>query len=150
MHILKRIMLVLLLLIGVPALVVLLGTVIPHPSVFEPPEGTTQTKRILLVSNPIHTDIAVPLDAQSRAALPFVTETGLPADHPDARWLLIGWGGRAFYLETPSLADMKPEPTFKALTLDRSVMHIDVLGEVDEANPMVMPLNLSEAGYARC
>ena len=149
MRIVKRILLVLLLLIGVPALAVLLGAVIPHPVVFEPPGDTPLPRRILLVSNPIHTDIAISLDAQSRAALPFLAETGLPADHPDARWLLIGWGGRAFYLETPSFADIKPEPTFKALTLDRSVMHIDVLGEVDEANPMVMPIDLSEAGHVR-
>lgn len=149
MRILKRIALVLLLLIGLPTLAVLLGTVIPHPAVFEQPNGTPLPRRILLVSNPIHTDIAIPLDAQSRAALPFLAETGLPADHTDARWLLIGWGGRAFYLETPNFADIKPEPTFKALTLDRSVMHIDVLGEVDEANPIVMPIDLSEAGYGR-
>ncbi len=149
MRVVKRIVLVLLLLIGLPALAVLLGAVIPHSTVFEQPDGTPLTRRILVVSNPIHTDIAIPLDAQSLAALPFLAETGLPVDHPDARWLLIGWGGRAFYLETPSFADMQPGPTFSALTIDRSVMHVDVLGEVDQANPIVTPLNLSEAGYAR-
>jgi uncharacterized protein (TIGR02117 family) len=149
MRVLKRIVLVLLLLIGVPALAVLLGVVIPHPTVFEQPDGTPLTRRILVVSNPIHTDIAIPLDAQSRAALPFIAGTGLLLDHPDARWLLLGWGGREFYLETPSLADMQPGPTFKALTLDRSVMHVDVLGEVDQADPVVTPLDLSEAGYIR-
>jgi len=149
MRILRRIVLVVLLLVGVPTLAVLLGTAIPHPAVFEQPDGTPLTRRILVVSNPIHTDIAIPLDAQSRAALPFLAETGLPVDLPDARWLLIGWGGRAFYLETPSFADMKAGPTFKALTLDRSVMHIDVLGEVDQTNPIVTSVDLSEAGYAR-
>jgi uncharacterized protein (TIGR02117 family) len=149
MRILKRIALVLLLLIGLPTLAVLLGAVIPHPAVFEQPNGTPLVQRILVVSNPIHTDIAIPLDAQSLAALPFLAETGLPVGHPDARWLLIGWGGRAFYLETPSFADMKPEPTFKALTIDASVMHVDVLGEVDQANPIVTPMDLSEAGYVR-
>jgi uncharacterized protein (TIGR02117 family) len=113
MRIFKRILLVLLLLLGVPALALLLGVVVPHPAIFEQPIGTPLTQRILVVSNPIHTDIAIPLNEQSLAALPFLVETGLLVDHPAARWLLIGWGGRAFYLETPSLADMKPEPTFK-------------------------------------
>ncbi|WP_439602675.1 TIGR02117 family protein [Devosia sp.] len=149
MRVFKRIALVLVLLLGLPALAVLLGAVIPHPAVFEQPDGTPLARRLLMVSNPIHTDIAIPLNAQSLTALPFLATTGLPIDHPEARWLLIGWGGRAFYLETPSFAEMKPGPTFKALTLDRSVMHVDVLGAVDEANPMVTSVDLSEAGYAR-
>lgn len=149
MRIWKRIALVVSLLLGVPALLVLLGTVIPAAGVFAQPDGTSLTQRILIVSNPIHTDIAIRLDAQSRAALPFLAETGLPVDRPDARWLLIGWGGRAFYLETPSFADMQPGPTFKALTIDSSVMHVDVLGEVDQTDPSVTRVDLSEAGYAR-
>jgi uncharacterized protein (TIGR02117 family) len=149
MRIWTRVALVLALLVRVPVPLVILGAVIPDPGVFEQPEGITREQRILVISNPIHTDIAIPLDAQSRAALPFLAETGLPIDLPDARWLLIGWGGRAFYLETPSFAEMKPGPTFKALTIDSSVMHVDVLGEVDQADPMVLPVDLSEAGYAR-
>ncbi len=149
MRIWKCIALVVSLLLGVPALLLLLGTVIPAAGVFEQPDGMSLTQRILIVSNPIHTDIAIQLDAQSRAALPFLAETGLPVDRPDARWLLIGWGGRAFYLETPSFADMQPGPTFKALTIDSSVMHVDVLGEVDQTDPSVTRVDLSEAGYAR-
>jgi uncharacterized protein (TIGR02117 family) len=44
---------------------------------------------------------------------------------------------------------MKPGPTFKALTIDSSVMHVDVLGDVDQADPIVTPVDLSEAGYTR-
>jgi uncharacterized protein (TIGR02117 family) len=149
MRIWRRIALVLALLIGAVALLTVLGTVIPATGAFEQPEGTPLPRHILVISNPIHTDIAIRLDMRSRAALPFLAEADLPIDHPDARWLLIGWGGRAFYLETPSLTDMKPGPTFQALTVDRSVMHVDVLGEVEQANPIVTALDLSEAGYAQ-
>ena len=41
-------------------------------------------------------------------------------------WLILGWGGRAFYLETPDWADLKPMPVIKALTVDRAVMHVGV------------------------
>lgn len=147
MRLVKRLALGLVLLAGACTLLVVLGMVIPTPGAYQPPAGAVRDKRILVLSNSIHTDIAVPLDEHSLGALPFLSGTGLPLDHPDARWLLIGWGGRAFYLETPSLADMKPGPTFKALTIDTSVMHVDVLGEVDQANPAVVAVDLTSAGY---
>jgi hypothetical protein len=90
MWIWKRLALVFLLLVGVPVLLVILGAVVPHPAVYEQPEGTVLERRILVVANPIHTDIAIPLDQQSLAALPFLADTGLPVDHPNARWLLLG------------------------------------------------------------
>lgn len=54
----------------------------------------------------------------------------MPIRDPAARWLVLGWGGRAFYLETPTWADLRPGPVARALTVDRSVLHVGVLGEV--------------------
>jgi hypothetical protein len=54
------------------------------------------TRRILVVTNPIHTDIAIPIDARIRDKFAFLEQAGIPAGHPDARWLVFGWGGRAF------------------------------------------------------
>ena len=146
MRIVRRVVLWCLLAIAVPIVLVALGTLIPDPFVY-PSGPAASDRRILIVSSPIHTDIAIPIDAESLAALGFLAETGQPILHPDARWLLIGWGGRAFYLETPSLADIKPGPTFRALTIDSSVMHVDVLAAIDEADPVVMPLAISDAAY---
>ena len=72
-----------------------LGTVIPHPFVFSTPENAAPSRHILLVSNTIHTDIALPIDAETMSALDFLFDTGLPVTHPEARYLLVGWGGLA-------------------------------------------------------
>lgn len=148
MRVVKRIALGLLLLIGIPVLLAILGTVIPHPPVADRGNAPLD-RRLLVVSNPIHTDIAIPVDDETLTALGFLAGTGPPIDHPDARWLLIGWGARSFYLETATFADIKLEPTLRALTLDSSVMHVDVLGEIALPDPAVMPIAVSDDAYAR-
>ena len=106
------------------------GTLMPRPlwPSAKASEAFGQTHRILVLSNPIHTDIAIPVDAETLARFPFLAESGMPVAHPNARWLVFGWGGRAFYIETPTWADLKPMPLIKGLTLDRSVIHADVAG----------------------
>ena len=109
------------------------GTFIPRPLI-APVEASSAavTHRILLLSSSIHTDIAIPLDAETRAAFSFLDDTGFPLGHPNAEWLIIGWGGRAFYLETPTWAELKPLPVLRALTIDRSVLHVDLAGHITE------------------
>ena len=148
MRFIRRLVLACILIAGGIALAVVLGTLVPNPLVFDGSDGETLSKRILVVSNTIHTDIAIPLDATASATFAFLADSGLPINHPDAQWLLIGWGGRSFYLETPSLADIKPGPTFRALTVDSSVMHVDVLAQIIETDPAILPIAISEAAYA--
>ena len=105
----------------------MLGTVVPRPPLVAAEAGG---QRVLVLAGPIHTDIAIPLDAMSRERFAFLREAGMPLDDPAARWLLFGWGGRAFYLETPTWRDLRPGPAARALTADRAVLHVDVLGEL--------------------
>ncbi len=69
------------------------GTFIPRPLI-APVEASsaTATHRILLLSGPIHTDIAIPLDEETRAAFSFLDDPGFPLGHPNAEWLVVGWG----------------------------------------------------------
>jgi uncharacterized protein (TIGR02117 family) len=73
----------------------------------------------------------------------------MPVWHPDARWLVFGWGGRAFYLETPTWGELKPLPVLKALTLDSSVMHVEAAGDITEPHPAVTGFDVSEAEFGR-
>jgi uncharacterized protein (TIGR02117 family) len=132
------------------AFAVALGMLVPRP-IFSAAEAedAAATRRILVLTNPIHTDIAIPIDARIRDKFAFLEQAGIPAGHPDARWLVFGWGGRAFYLETPAWSELKPLPVFKALTLDRSVMHVDVAGEIAEPHPAVTGFDASEAEFDR-
>lgn len=127
------------------------GAVIPRP--FLAPlgasSGAADLRRILVLSGPIHTDIAIPLDETTRAAFPFLDAAGVPVSHPAARWLIVGWGGRTFYLETPTWAELKPLPVLRALTVDRSVLHVDVAGETLAAQPGVAAFDIDERSFSK-
>lgn len=124
------------------------GTLVPRP-LRAAADGEAPTHRILVLTNPIHTDIAVPLDDEIRARFSFLEEAGMPISSPAAHWLVFGWGGRAFYLETPTWGDLKPGPVLKALTIDRSVMHVDIGGEVAEPHPAIAAFEVDERGFER-
>lgn len=126
----------------------ILGTLMPRPLFSSAEHGAPQTT-ILVLSNPIHTDIAIPLDAAIRARFGFVEAAGAPISHPEAAWLILGWGGRAFYLETPDWSDLKPMPVIKALTVDRAVMHVGVARASLAAAPDIRAIRLDAEGYAR-
>jgi uncharacterized protein (TIGR02117 family) len=141
-------------LIAVPllaALAVAAGMLIPRPlwPAAKADTASGQTYRILVLSNPIHTDIAIRVDAQTLARFPFLAESGMPVAHPDARWLVFGWGGRAFYIETPTWADLKPGPLIKGLTIDRSVIHAAVAGEIVQPSDAVMGYEIGADEYQR-
>jgi uncharacterized protein (TIGR02117 family) len=131
-------------------LAVALGTLAPRP-IFPSAEAEDAgaPRRILVLTNPIHTDIAIPIDNAIREKFGFLEQAGIPAGHPDARWLIFGWGGRAFYLETPTWSELKLLPVLKALTLDRSVMHVDVAGGIAEPHPAVTGFDVREAEFDR-
>ncbi|MEX0344634.1 MAG: TIGR02117 family protein [Rhizobiaceae bacterium] len=127
-----------------------LGTAVPRPIFSTADAGAVaNTHRILLLYNPIHTDIAFPAEPDVLERFGFLSDAGLPVDHPQVRWIVVGWGGRSFYLETPTWADLKPLPVFKALTIDRSVMHVALAGDIDPALPNVDELQVSERNYDR-
>jgi len=134
-------------LFAVAALV--LGTVVPRP-LFGTAQGSDPgTARILVLSSPIHTDIAVPVGALAGSDFAFLAEAGLPLGHPNARWVLFGWGGRAFYVATPGMTDIQMGPLLKSFTLDSSVMHVQVVGAVEEGRPGVAGFTISKQGLAR-
>ncbi|WEZ83540.1 TIGR02117 family protein [Rhizobium sp. 32-5/1] len=130
-------------------LVLVAGTVVPRPLLTgSMPARGEATREILVLSNPIHTDIAIPVDADLLARFGFLATGGLAIDEPGVFYLVFGWGGRAFYIETPEWAQLKPMPVLKALTLDRSVMHVERAGAIDRTHPAVTPLAVDEKGYA--
>lgn len=108
----------------------LLGTFVPRPLWPDATATGVQEHRILVLSNPIHTDIAIPIDDATRTRFGFVRGAGVPIDAPGARYLVVGWGGRDFYLNTPTWSQLKLVPFLKGITVDRSVMHVDVVGDI--------------------
>ncbi|WP_244303548.1 TIGR02117 family protein [Roseibium sediminis] len=127
-----------------------LGTLVPRPF----PSGDTQRaegerRRILVLSNPIHTDIALPADSDVLSAFGFVSAGGLDLDFPGVEWIVFGWGGRSFYLETRTWDDLKFGPVFAALTVDQSVMHVERAGAISEDRPSVQAIDLSPEEFRK-
>ncbi|PWK75532.1 TIGR02117 family protein [Aminobacter sp. AP02] len=124
-----------------------LGTLVPRP-LFGGPPAEAMPRHILVFTNPIHTDIAVPLDASVLEKFGFLLDAGIEADLPAARYLVFGWGSKAFYIGTPTWAELKPGPVLAALTLDNSVMHVDLAGDVALPHATVNRFDIGEAGFA--
>ncbi|MCG6115245.1 MAG: TIGR02117 family protein [Mesorhizobium sp.] len=123
-----------------------LGIVVPRPLLGPPglPEGGAM-RQILVLANPIHTDIAFPADADVLARLGFAAADGLELDHPGVYWVHFGWGSRSFYIETPTWAELSPGPVLRAFSIDESAMHVGMAGDIDPAMEGVLPLAVSEA-----
>ncbi|MDX0804857.1 TIGR02117 family protein [Sinorhizobium medicae] len=132
------------------ALAVTGGALIPSPLM--PANASADTaglRRILVLSGPIHTDIAIPLDDDVRTEFGFLRDAGIALLHPDARWLIFGWGGRSFYLETPTWSELKPLPVLRALSVDLSVLHVDVAGPFVEPQDAITSFDIDDDGFRR-
>lgn len=129
-----------------------LGIVVPRPvSLFADQSaaqgGAGGLRKVLVLSNPIHTDIALPADPDVLEAFSFVGDAGLDLDHPGVFWVVFGWGSRSFYIETPTWDDLKPGPVINALTWDASVMHVRRAGDIPVDLPDVRVLTMSEEQF---
>lgn len=135
--------------VGVVAILIVLGTVVARPLTTPAAASPGAGREILLLANPIHTDIALPIDDEVRAAFVDLIPAGLPVDMPGVEYLVFGWGGRSFYIETPTWGDLRPLPVLRALTIDRSVMHVSVAGLIDLSHPAVRPLAVTAEGRSQ-
>lgn len=124
-----------------------LGALVPRPLSGDEQPGVAP-RHILVISDPIHTNIAVPIEPSVLARFGFLIEEGFLASWPEARYLVFGWGSRAFYLSTPTWSELRPGPLFAALTLDQSAMHVDTAGEIALPHPAVARFDVGEAEFA--
>ncbi|MDF1610030.1 TIGR02117 family protein [Hoeflea sp. YIM 152468] len=144
---------------GVVILLLGLGTAVPRPGAVAGPTASTPAstiapsvaakRTVLLLSSAIHTDIALPADPDVTARFGFMAADGLDPSQPGVAHIIAGWGGRSFYIETPTWADLKPGPVFSALTLDSSVMHMGLAGPLNPADASVMTLEFDAAAFDR-
>jgi uncharacterized protein (TIGR02117 family) len=123
------------------------GGAIPSNAAWRP---AARGVRIYVESNGIHTGIVVPKVAAGidwRALAP-------PRDLADPRYggfdhLAIGWGDRAFFLETRTWADVRPGTVLAAaIGSSQTLMHVEHV-PVPAAGTDVRALVLSEAEYRR-
>ncbi|WP_284163709.1 TIGR02117 family protein [Frigidibacter sp. SD6-1] len=105
-------------------------------------------REVGLLAGAIHNDFVFPLDPDLRRRFQFAEQGGVPVGHPDARWLIVGWGARAFYTTTGTMADIAPGAVWRAVIGDASVLRVEVWRDVDLAGlPTYRRLALTEAQY---
>jgi uncharacterized protein (TIGR02117 family) len=122
------------------------GALWPGSAAAYPPGGGT--REIRLIAGPIHYDILLPLDAETQARLAFANAAGVPINHPQARWAVVGWGSRAFYTTAGHYSDISARAVWTAATGDDGVLRIDALGDLSDDYP-TLRLNITGAQYAQ-
>lgn len=124
-----------------------LGTLVPRPLIGPASGDAPKSRKVLVLSNPIHTDIAVPVDNDVLQVFGFLQADGMPLDLPEVKYLVFGWGSREFYIATPTWDQLRPLPLLKGLTLDRAAMHVNIAGPIPETHADVMAFTVSDNEY---
>lgn len=110
-----------------PVLYGLVATVLSRWTVAGEPEAAFGVE-IGVCSNGVHTDLLLPLAAAGADWRARIDPADFPGAEPAAGRVLVGWGDRAFYLETRSWSDLRPGLAWRALFGGGpSVLHIYLL-----------------------
>ncbi len=106
----------------------LIGGLITTGKNLRHPGGETQV--IYLLRGPIHYDYLLPLSPAVRAHFDWLPGTGIDMAHPEARWLVVGWGARDFYTTVGGYGDVTPRAIWRGLTGDSAVMRVSAAGAI--------------------
>ena len=134
------------LLLALPVLYLLASVLLPLVPGPGPDLSGPLARQIGLLQGPIHTDILFPLTPETRPPRAVAETAGDPLTHPDAQWLLLGWGSAAFYTTAGTYADITTGAVLTAATGDDSVIRLDVLGPLPPLENLRF-LHLSEAQF---
>lgn len=86
---------------------------------------------IYLRANDVHADIMLPTRSAQRDWSQVLNVPGIA----NSQYVSIGWGDRAFYLETKSWSDLRADNALRALIgIDGSVVHVSAESEPHESD----------------
>ena len=134
--------------------------------------GTRNAPPVIIhvISNGVHADIVLPARVEGEPGLADVLgleeeagqddgmagEAGNPptSEHraattllPDNAHLAVGWGGREFYLTTPTWEQLRPGAALRALALAPAALHVEVMPGPPLPDADTRTLHLSRQGY---
>ena len=102
---------------------------------------------IYILSNGIHTDIAVPVKTNEKDWSQQIKYANTPGKDTTASYLAFGWGDKAFFMETPTWNDLKFSVTFKSIIGCNTVaIHTTFLSSIIESNRCIR-LQISNEQY---
>lgn len=110
---------------------------------------TTCAVSIFILSNGIHTDIVVPVKTPEINWNRKVRFEAVENHDTTMRYLAFGWGNKAFYLETPTWANLKFKTAFDAVFGFGSPAIHTTFYETMEVGADCIRINMSKTQYLR-
>jgi uncharacterized protein (TIGR02117 family) len=147
----KRFLLTLsVLLVGVPGLYALaafgLACIPVNQSFVEPQEG--QGIEIQLASNGIHVDFLLPAVTRVMDWSRRFPRSSFPDVGEERTYILVGWGNRRFFIETPTWTDLKVSTALGAIFWpSASVVHVEYLLRPFKETASCRSIRITEAAY---
>jgi uncharacterized protein (TIGR02117 family) len=123
------------------------GALVPAPLTAPSGPNSGQTsagQEIVLVAGPIHYDILLPADNDTRAAFAFLETAGVLIGSRGVQWLSVGWGSEAFYTTIGSYRDLSLRTIWRAATGDAGVIRFEVYGALPD-HPSIHPCAASRS-----
>ena len=103
---------------------------------------------IMIASNGVHTDFYLPAKHEVKDWTSFAPLQSMPSYLKNARYVLVGWGDRGFFLDTPTWDDLTVGRVLSAVFLPTSsVMHLYYSDYMQEPGERAVQLRLSVAEY---
>ncbi|MGB0959381.1 MAG: DUF2459 domain-containing protein, partial [Halocynthiibacter sp.] len=116
------------------------------PGAVAPVRDAPKPHEIQLLAGPIHYDFMLPINEITKTQFSFAVDQGLELSHPDAKWLVVGWGAHGFYTARGDVTNMPTRTLKNAILGDRSVIHLDLAATIpDDAEPI--RINLTEEQF---
>ena len=110
--------------IGIVALYLVVGYLIPFIKVDAEATSDPKTVDIYIYTNGVHTDLVVPVKNQIMDWSKEISFENTVSKKTGFNYVGIGWGDKGFYMDTPTWADLKFSTAFKAaFWLSESAMH---------------------------
>lgn len=127
----------------------LIVTLLSFVSVNENSIENSQEIPIYILTNGVHTDIALPLKSKHHDWTNQLKPEHTKAKDSTYQYAALGWGDKGFYMETPTWADLKVSTALKAASgLSSSAMHVTFYKNLKE-NKSCKKLQISYENYKK-
>ena len=104
---------------------------------------------IAVISNGVHTDIAVPVKNEISDWSAFVPVSDTKLADSTFQYVSFGWGDKGFYIETPTWDDLKASTAVKAMFwMSSSAMHVTWRKNLPVKSASCVRIKISREKYA--
>jgi uncharacterized protein (TIGR02117 family) len=105
---------------------------------------------IAVMHNGVHTDLVLPLRNSQHDWWELLSPDDFPCNGSGFHYVAFGWGGREFYLETPTWADVRVTTVVKAaIGIGSTTVHAELRHELPPTSATCRRIWVNSEQYAR-